>query len=74
MKFVFASDSFKGTLTSEQTVSLLDRATKQVFGEIGQTVETFGVPVADGGEGTTDAVVQARNGEKIYVDVHGPLM
>ena len=74
MKFVFASDSFKGTLTSEQTVSLLDRAAKQVFGEIGQTVETFGVPVADGGEGTTDAVVQARNGEKIYVDVHGPLM
>ena len=32
------------------------------------------IPVADGGEGTTDAVVKARNGEIITVPVHGPLM
>ena len=32
------------------------------------------MPVADGGEGTTDAVVKARNGEIITVPVHGPLM
>ena len=70
MKFLFASDSFKGTLSSEQTVELLAKAAKNVFGEI----EYSGVPVADGGEGTTDAVIAAENGEKVFVDVFGPLM
>ena len=70
MKLLFASDSFKGSLTSEQTVTLLAKAAKEVFGEI----EYSGVPVADGGEGTIDAVVAAENGEYITVDVHGPLM
>ena len=70
MKLVFASDSFKGTLSSEQTVELLTKAAHEVFGPC----ETFGVPVADGGEGTTDAVILARKGQKIYEEVHGPLM
>ena len=70
MKFLFASDSFKGTLTSEQTVELLALAAKEVFGEI----EYSGVPVADGGEGTTDAVVAAEKGQWIEAEVCGPLM
>ena len=70
MKFLFASDSFKGTLTSDQTIELLSKAAEEVFG----SCETSGVPVADGGEGTTDAVVKARSGEIITVPVHGPLM
>ena len=70
MKFLFASDSFKGTLTSDQTIELLTKAAREVFG----SCETSGVPVADGGEGTTDAVVKARSGEIITVPVHGPLM
>ncbi len=70
MKLVFASDSFKGTVSSEQTVELLTKAAHEVFG----ACETVGVPVADGGEGTTDAVIQARKGEKVFVNVHGPLM
>ena len=70
MKFLFASDSFKGTLSSEKTVDLLAAAAKAVFGEI----EYSGVPVADGGEGTVDAIITAEKGEKVYVDVHGPLM
>ena len=70
MKFLFASDSFKGTLTSEQTVQLLAKAAAEVFGDI----EYSGVPVADGGEGTTDAVVAAENGEWVTVEVCGPMM
>ena len=70
MKLIFASDSFKGTLSSEKTVELLTKAAHEVFGPC----ETYGVPVADGGEGTTDAVVLATKGEKVYTDVHGPLM
>lgn len=70
MKMLFASDSFKGTLTSEQTIALLTRAAHEVFGEC----ECNGVAIADGGEGTTDAVVCATGGEKLPVTVHGPLM
>ena len=70
MKMLFASDSFKGTLTSRQTVRLLARAAGDVFGEI----EYSGVPVADGGEGTAEAVVAAENGEWIETGVRGPLM
>ena len=71
MKLLFASDSFKGTLTSQQTVRLLGRAAREVFGE---GVEYSGVPVADGGEGTTEAVVEAENGSWLEALVHGPLM
>lgn len=70
MKLLFASDSFKGTLSSDQTIELLTKAAEEVFG----SCETSGVPVADGGEGTTDAVVKARSGEIITVPLHGPLM
>ncbi len=70
MKLLFASDSFKGSLTSEKTVELLSRAAREVFGEC----ECSGVPVADGGEGTVEAVIAAEQGEKVLVTVHGPLM
>ena len=70
MKLLFASDSFKGSLTSEKTVELLSMAAHEVFGEC----ECSGVPVADGGEGTIEAVIAAEHGEKVSVKVHGPLM
>lgn len=70
MKLLFASDSFKGSLTSEQTIELLTKAAKEVFGDC----ETEGVPVADGGEGTVDAIVAAEKGEIVTCTVHGPLM
>lgn len=70
MKLLFASDSFKGSLTSEKTVELLTKAAERVFG----VCETGGVPVADGGEGTVDAVIAAEGGETLTAAVHGPLM
>ena len=70
MKLIFASDSFKGSLSSEKTIELLTKAAHEIFG----ACETFGVPVADGGEGTTDALIAVRNGSKISVEVHNPLM
>lgn len=70
MKLLFASDSFKGSLTSEKTVELLGRAACEVFG----ACEYSGVPVADGGEGTVAAVIAATKGERVTVNVHGPLM
>ncbi len=70
MKLLFASDSMKGTLSSEQTIQLLTKAAEEVFGEC----ECEGIPVADGGEGTVDAVIRAIHGRKIQAPVHGPLM
>lgn len=70
MRFLFASDSFKGTITSEQSIRLLTEAANKVF----PGCETAGVPVADGGEGTVEAVVEATKGSWRRLMVHGPLM
>ena len=70
MRLLFASDSFKGTLSSRQTAELLERAALEVFGD----VACDRVAVADGGEGTVDAVVEAEGGQLVTVPVHGPLM
>ncbi|MGN0268760.1 MAG: glycerate kinase [Lachnospiraceae bacterium] len=70
MKFLFASDSFKGSLTSEQISTLLDNAARKNF----PGCETAGLPVADGGEGTVDAVIAAVKGTMVSVKVQGPLL
>lgn len=70
MKFLFASDSFKGTLSSERITSLLEESAGRIF----PGCETAGIPVADGGEGTIDAVISALGGSISRLTVHGPLM
>ena len=70
MRFLFASDSFKGTLSSEQIIRLLTDSANRIF----PGCETVGVPIADGGEGTVDAVIAVTKGEFRTVKVHGPLM
>lgn len=70
MKFLFASDSFKGSLSSQEIAELLTEAAHKVFPEC----RTKGVIVADGGEGTVDAVLAATEGVYKKVMVHGPLM
>lgn len=69
MRFLFASDSFKGTLSSRQTAELLVQAAQEIF----PGCECESIEVADGGEGTTDAVVAATGGSRVEVSVHGPL-
>ena len=69
MKLVFASDSFKGSLTSEQTAELLAKAARAVFGE---SVECIGIPVADGGEGTTEVLAKALGGRIGRMGVQHP--
>lgn len=41
MKFLFASDSFKGTLSTEKTAELLTKAAKQVFPQCGPQGATY---------------------------------
>ena len=68
MKFLFASDSFKGTLSSQKTAELLTQSARETFPDC-QCDST----VADGGGRTTDAVLRLQMGKKISVQVHGPL-
>ena len=70
MKLLFASDSFKGSLSCAQTAALLERAAKEVFG----SYECDAVMAADGGEGTVDAVIAAERGQHLSAQVHDPLM
>lgn len=69
MKFLFASDSFKGSLSSLRISELLTIAARETF----PYCECSSIEVADGGEGTTDAVLSAVHGERIPLTVKGPL-
>lgn len=70
MKLVFAPDSFKGSLSAEQIVDILQAQAQHHF----PGCQTECVPVADGGEGTVRALVRAGKGELHTMKVHGPLM
>ena len=70
LKLLFASDSFKGSLSSAETADILEKAAKEVYG----SCDCSSISVADGGEGTVEAVVSAVNGRIISAPVHDPLM
>ncbi len=70
MKLVFASDSFKGSLSSKEIAALLKKASNEVFEEC----DTLPLILADGGEGTLEAVLSVMQGRKVSETVHGPLM
>ena len=69
MKFLFAPDSFKGSLTAMESCDILERVTGRLF----PGAETVSVPVADGGEGTVEALLRAMGGERVRTEVTGPL-
>jgi glycerate kinase len=67
-RFLFASDSFKGTISSARAAQLLTTAAHESFPE----AQTCEVAVADGGEGTVEAVVAATGGTLRTATVRGP--
>ena len=69
MKIVVAADSFKGSMRSDEAGSIIAEALLESLGD----AEIMVIPVADGGEGTTEAVVRATGGEIKEVIVTGPL-
>ena len=66
--FVLAPDSFKESMTAEQACLAMQRGIEKVI----PNAKIIHVPMADGGEGTVDALVSARNGRKVYIEVSGP--
>lgn len=69
MKVVTAIDSFKGSLTSLEAGHGVETGFKRVDSAIEVNVR----PLADGGEGTVDALTEGMHGDKVYVQVTGPL-
>ena len=69
MKVVVAIDSLKGSLTSMEA----GMAVKEGILAAKPEAEVIVKPLADGGEGTTDALIEGLKGERINVTVTGPL-
>ncbi len=87
MKFVVAMDSFKGSMTSLQAgqavkngilrayakcENVQNNETDSIQNELTKPNVTV-VPIADGGEGTVEALTFGRNVRKLQVSVTGPL-
>lgn len=69
MKVVVAIDSFKGSLPSLEAGFSVKEGIKKAVPEAEVTVR----PVADGGEGTVDALTEGMGGKKETITVTGPL-
>jgi len=69
MRVLIAPDKFRGTLTAAQAA----RAVATGWRRARPDDEVVEVPMADGGEGTLDAMVDALDGERRRASVHGPL-
>ena len=69
MKVVVAPNSFKGTLTATQAAHAIASGVHEAFPD----AEIVEVPVADGGEGTAEALVTANGGSYAWANVEGPL-
>ncbi|PVV78519.1 glycerate kinase, partial [Staphylococcus aureus] len=70
-KIVIAPDSFKESMTAQQVGNIIKQAFTNVYGN---TLHYDIIPMADGGEGTTDALMHATGATKYTVIVNDPLM
>lgn len=70
MKIIIAPDSFKGSLSALEVCENIEIGIRKVF----DTAEIVRVPMADGGEGTVQSLVDATGGEIISLKVKGPLL
>jgi len=68
MKIIIAPDSFKSTMSAAAVAGVTAEAICEVLPE----AEVIELPVADGGEGTIDAILSATGGKKIPHKVMGP--
>ena len=69
MKIVVALDKFKGSLTAPDACEIV----RHTLGEVQPGAEIIVKPMADGGDGTADALHAALGGEWISQNVTGPL-
>lgn len=69
MKIVVAPDSFKGSLTAVEVSDAIEQGVREIFPE----AEIVKIPMADGGDGTVQCLVNATGGEILREKVTDPL-
>ncbi|MBN6065638.1 glycerate kinase [Aggregatibacter actinomycetemcomitans] len=69
MKIIIAPDSFKESLTALEVASAIEAGFKRIF----PNAEYIKLPMADGGEGTVQSLVDATGGKLVECDVVAPL-
>lgn len=69
MKIVIAPDSYKESLPAAQVAQAIEKGFREIFPD----AEYVSVPVADGGEGTVEAMIAATGGRWMQERVTGPL-
>ena len=69
MNILVAPDSFKGSLTALQAADAIVQGVRDVLPD----AEIVSIPLADGGEGTVDALVMATGGRILREKVTGPM-
>ncbi len=69
MKFILAPDSFKESMTSKDACNAMERGIKKVL----KDAICIKVPMADGGEGTVEALVESTGGRIVNALVTHPL-
>ena len=69
MKIIIAPDSFKGSLTAKEVANSIYTGLKRAL----PSAEYIEIPMADGGEGTMQALVDATNGKIFTKSVTGLL-
>ncbi len=69
MNIIVAPDSFKGSLTAAQAADAIVQGVRDVLPE----AEIVSIPLADGGEGTVEALVLASRGRLVHQKATGPL-
>ena len=69
MRVLFCPDSFKGALSAPEVAAAMAEGWRRVF----PLENPLRLPLADGGEGTLDALLSATGGERFIETVTGPL-
>ncbi|CAH6816956.1 glycerate 2-kinase 1 [Vibrio chagasii] len=69
MKIVIAPDSFKESLSAVSVAACIEKGFREVFPD----ADYVTLPLADGGEGTVDVLLQGLAGKKRVTQVEGPL-
>ena len=69
MNIIVAPDSFKGSLTAAQAADAIVQGVRDVLPD----AEIVSIPLADGGEGTVEALVLATKGRMVQREVSGPM-
>ncbi len=74
MKVIVCPDSFKGSLSAVEAADAMARGVQLSASSADVQIEVVRIPLADGGEGTVNALARATGGQIRKVKAHGPLM